>query len=104
MRNFILNIIIWLCISLLIWLLVLFLAFNVQAEDFNDQVMDIPTKCEKKYEKAKILEHQLADRIFLIWVKEGSNEDPRQLYNKASFTAFWILIDNGIICRHPKYK
>ena len=89
-------------IALVSWLM--FQCGTVKAEEFNDQLMDIPTKCEKRYEKAKILETQLADRIFILWVKEGSKEEPRQLYNRASFTASWILIDNGIVCRHPKYK
>lgn len=83
--------------------LLMFYLGDVRAE-INDQVMDIPTKCIKKLEQTKVLEQQLADRIFILWVKEGNKEEPRQLYNRAYFTASWILIDNGIVCRHPKYK
>jgi len=102
MRNFILNIITWFGIALLFWSLILFLAFNAQAEEINDQAMDIPTKCEYHRAKVREIQKQFADKIYILWLHEGSKIDPRKLYDQADYTAWYILRDNSIICRHYK--
>ena len=102
MRNFIFTIAVWLAISALFWVFVLFLAFNIQAEEFDDQAMDIPTKCEYHRAKIREIQKQFADKIFILWLHEGSKIDPRKLYDQADYTAWYILRDNSIICRHYK--
>ena len=102
MRNFIFTIAVWLAISALFWVFVLFLAFNVQAEEINDQVMDIPIKCEYHRAKVREIQKQFADKIYILWLDGGSKIDPRKLYDQADYTAWYILRDNAIICRHYK--
>ena len=102
MRKTIVTALTWVGIALFAWTALLFIAFNAHGEEFNDQVMDIPTKCEYKRSKVREMESRYADNINSVWIKEGDKTEPRLLYNKALYTASYILLDNGITCRRIK--
>ena len=102
MRKKFVTVLTWIGIILFAWTALLFIAFNAHSDEFNDQVMDIPTKCEYRRSKIRDMQKQFADRIFLLWIHQGNKIDPVKLYDQADYTASYILLDNGITCRRNK--
>ena len=89
----------YLFMYLFIYLFIVMLCCDqVHAED----VYDIPTKCEYRREQIKIIEAQLADRIYNTW-RETGDKPSAKLKDLAAYTASYILLDNGITCRRRKY-
>ena len=85
--------------SFILLIVVCFLMFQCGYVEADSEV---PIKCEKQRAKVKVIEQQFADKIFMLWVKQGSRVEPEKLYNQARFTAWYILKDNNIVCRSFK--
>lgn len=101
MRKKFVTVLTWIGIILFAWTALLFLAFNAHSDEFNDQVMDIPTKCEYRRSKIRLIEAQLAEVIYKTWRETGAQPSAK-LSDLADYTASYILLDNGITCRRNK--
>ena len=74
---------------------------RVKADEFNDQIMDIPTKCEYRRSKVREIENKYADVMYKTWCEQGEKPSAK-LKDLAIYTASYVLLDNGITCRRIK--
>lgn len=102
MKNFLLNIFIWFGISIFSWAVVFCIALFFVSDLSAAELHEIPTVCESQQAKIKEIERQFANKIFIIWLRDDPAIDKANLYDKARYTAWYILRDNGIVCRHYK--